>query len=644
MGAAAHRRAGHVTVDLKRRRDAELWIAWIRLGALGFALFQIFVIPDPYPAGYERLAWATTAALAAGTAAILLLLLRRELSERQLWWLGLGALAFDTAVVSAYALIFSFESGTPIRQLFIVAVVEAAVRFGLRGGIALPFVLAPVYAVYEHIRGDRVGEYQVDNVTFQVGIQLIAGLFVGSLVERLRAQTAVAEARAGEAERLRDELGRRIDLLEAASRCSRALGSSLDLDEAFSAFIRELRGLVPFDRLAIVLAESDTARVIATAGRGANEVFPPGTSAALTGTVLEDVMRGEVVVRADLRGDPQYSEEDELGRLDLRSEIAAPLIAGTRTIGMVAVSRAEPDAFSAEEVELTALLGRLVAVAVQNIRAYESERQTVEELRRLSALRADFVSLVSHELRSPMAAVIGAASTLQERWRELTAEQRGAFLALIADETSRLSALITDVLDTSRIEAGTFSYAFTDVELGELVRETVAAASIGQDEVTVTGAVRGSIPRVRGDRDRLRQVLTNLIDNAVKYSPAGAEVHVTAFSSGERVLVDVSDLGPGIPREQQRLIFEKFGRAHGQPEGKPGTGLGLFIARSIAEAHGGSLEVRSAPARGATFTLSLPTATFDPFADGQPSAAEFSPQDDADDAARVMHPRRETAA
>src|SRR5205823_3710925 len=129
--------------------------------------------------------------------------------------------------------------------------------------------------------------------------------------------------------------------------------------------------------------------------------------------------------------------------------------------------------------------GRLVATAVQNIRAYESERSTVEELRRLSALRADFVSLVSHELRSPMAAVIGAARTLQDRWRELSPDQRTSFLALIGDETSRLASLIGDVLDTSRIEAGTFSYTFSDVDLAELVRDTVASARVGQDEVEV---------------------------------------------------------------------------------------------------------------------------------------------------------------
>jgi signal transduction histidine kinase len=163
------------------------------------------------------------------------------------------------------------------------------------------------------------------------------------------------------------------------------------------------------------------------------------------------------------------------------------------------------------------------------------------------------------------------------------------------------------VLDTSRIEAGTFSYRFEDVDIAELVRDSVAGIALGQDEVEVDAEVREELPRIRGDRDRLRQVLTNLIDNAIKYSPAGERVVVRAYREDSKVCVDVSDRGPGVPLEQQRLIFEKFGRANapGSP-GKPGTGLGLFIARSIAEAHGGSVQVRSTPTQGATFTLSLP--------------------------------------
>ena len=204
-----------------------------------------------------------------------------------------------------------------------------------------------------------------------------------------------------------------------------------------------------------------------------------------------------------------------------------------------------------------------------------------------------------------MAAVIGSARTLQQRWRELKPDQRESFLALISDETTRLASLIGDVLDTSRIEAGTFSYSFADLDVAELVEESVASAAMGQDEVSLESAIKRPLPRIRGDRARLRQVVGNLLDNAVKYSAAGDAVEIAASALNGRVVVEVHDRGPGIPREQQRLIFEKFGRATGGTA-KPGTGLGLFIARSIAEAHGGTLEVQSLPGQGATFTLELP--------------------------------------
>jgi two-component system, OmpR family, sensor kinase len=125
--------------------------------------------------------------------------------------------------------------------------------------------------------------------------------------------------------------------------------------------------------------------------------------------------------------------------------------------------------------------------------------------------------------------------------------------------------------------------------------------------VAVVAKTPDPIPRVRADRERLRQVLMNLVENAVKYSRTGDEVEVRAWAENGRVLVSVRDRGPGIPREQHGLIFEKFGRTN-VGGGKPGTGLGLFISRSIAEAHGGTITVRSVPGQGATFTLELPPA------------------------------------
>jgi signal transduction histidine kinase len=124
--------------------------------------------------------------------------------------------------------------------------------------------------------------------------------------------------------------------------------------------------------------------------------------------------------------------------------------------------------------------------------------------------------------------------------------------------------------------------------------------------VPVVASVRGTLPPTRGDHARLRQVLGNLIENAVKYSPEGGEVRVSASAANGAVRIAVRDVGPGIPRDQQGRIFEKFGRADVEGGSKPGTGLGLFIARSIAEAHGGSLDVSSGADLGSTFTLTLP--------------------------------------
>jgi signal transduction histidine kinase len=599
-----------VTISVTRYRETERWIAWVRLGAVPFAVVEVGLLTNDYPRGYESWAWAATVTLAVAAVLFFLLSRRREF-ERAPRRIGLLALLLDGAVITAFAIVYQFEIGSPVRQLFYVLLVEAAVRYGIRGGALTPLALVPILSLVEWWREAKFNTvphgFQVDHVVFSWGLLTVTGLIVGWLVDRLRHETTRSQERVLEAERLRDELGRRADVLDAATRCARALSSSLELDAAFEAFIRELRGFVMFDRMAIVLEEAGAAQVMAVAGVGADVVFTRGSRQPVGETLLAEIVeKGQPVYREDM-ADARYAEEAEFVELGLRSRIVAPLMQGPRAIGMISLVRRDPNAFSRQELELVSLLGRLVASAVQNIRAYEAERQTVEELRRLSALRADFVSLVSHELRAPMASVIGSAQTLQQRWRELTPPQRESFLALIGSETERLAALVSDVLDTSRIEAGTFSYRFEDVDVAALVRDSVAGVALGQDEVEVQAEVTDGIPRVRGDRHRLQQVLTNLIDNAVKYSPAGQEVRVRAFREDSRVHVEVIDRGPGVPAEQQRLIFEKFGRATAPgSQGMPGTGLGLFIARSIAEAHGGSLDVFSTPAQGATFTLTLP--------------------------------------
>jgi signal transduction histidine kinase len=591
--------------DLERRWQLERWISIIRLVAVLWVLIEV-ALADYSSGGYEAAAWIVTGCLAIG-AILFFFAGRRGVSLKYQPAVSLAGLVFDTAVIWAYALVFTLETGAPtIRALLFFPVLEAALRYGLLGGLLLPVVQVPVLVAIEWLRSDHFGSgFRLEYVTVPFGLQLAVGAIVGWLVKALTQETAIARDRVAEAEMLRDQLGHRIDLLDAANRCARALGSSLDIEEAFRAFIRELRGVIPFDRTAIILVDDGAARVIAAAGAAAETVFPPGSRRPVLGSLLHEVTtRGRVVYRKDMT-DTKYPEEADFVALGLRCRLAAPLFVGPRSVGMISLVRVEPRSFAPDEVEFVSLLGRFLGSTVQNIRAYESERATVEELRRLSALRADFVSLVSHELRSPLAAVIGSAKTLHERWRELTPEQRESFLGLIDHETNRLAELVSDVLDTSRIESGHFTYSFADVDLGELVQESAAAAESGQDEVRIRSHVHRPLPLVRGDRDRLRQVLTNLLDNAVKYSPAGEEVEVEALADDGRISVEVRDRGPGVAPEHQALIFEKFGRVSGE-HAKPGTGLGLFIARSIAQAHGGSLEVHSRPGRGAAFTLELP--------------------------------------
>ena len=548
-------------------------LCFVRFALVPVALIKILIDRDEFPTpGYEQAAW-TVLAVFAGLALVLLVLSYRW--RGRLRYLAALGVITDFAVTSALMFVFAWEPAQPLRALPYLVILEAALFFRLTGGLIAATATLPVLLVLEYWRHDEFGfPVRYDALVLRVVVGLALGLVVGRLVDMERGQAHDAEERAAEAERLRDELSRRVDVLEATSRAARALGSSLDLDRAFAAFVCELRSLLPFDRAAILLAEGGGARVMATAGIGAEDYLEPGTAITVPGSILDAVIaEGHTIYREDI-AEKRYPEEAGLLALGVRARVLAPLQLGTRSIGALAISRSEPASFREEELGLVTLLGRLVATAVQNLRTYEAERATVDELRRLSALRADFVSLVSHELRSPMAAVIGSAQTLQARWRELRPEQREAFLAVIADETTRLAALVGDVLDTSRIEAGTFGY------------------------------------RVRGDAERLRQLVDNLISNAIKYSDSGGEVRIEAGADDGHVIVHVRDAGPGIRVEHQAQIFEKFGRVAGSA--KPGTGLGLFLSRSFAEAHGGSLDVESTPGEGAVFTLRLPADSATP--------------------------------
>ncbi len=247
-----------------------------------------------------------------------------------------------------------------------------------------------------------------------------------------------------------------------------------------------------------------------------------------------------------------------------------------------------------------------MAVRSPNGAVYAFRDLTIE--RRLDEAKSDFVASISHELRTPMTAVLGAAQTLLRDDIELTPERRRQLLEMIGSQGRRLSQITEDVLLASRLDRGDLRVDREQVDLAELVRLAVETMREQLPEsVRLTTAPDGAATAV-GDPDRIEQVLVNLIDNAAKYSPRGGEVRVSTMPSEGGVRVEVQDEGVGIPLAEQESVFEKFYRAATGSSVPAGTGLGLYICRELVRRMGGTIGVRSKPGSGSTFFFELPSA------------------------------------
>jgi two-component system phosphate regulon sensor histidine kinase PhoR len=227
--------------------------------------------------------------------------------------------------------------------------------------------------------------------------------------------------------------------------------------------------------------------------------------------------------------------------------------------------------------------------------------------RQLERLRSEFVATASHELRTPLAAVYGAIRSLRRTDIEMPGEQRELFLAMIESETERLRILVDQLLIAGRLDAGAVEVFIRTFDVAEILEEIVHTARMtAPPSTTFHIAVAGRI-EIAADRDLLRQVIGNLVENAVKYSPNGGIVGLAAREDAHGVTISVTDQGVGIPPELHGRIFEKFFRVDpGQRSGVGGTGLGLYIAAELAQQMGARLTVESAPGAGSTFTISFP--------------------------------------
>jgi signal transduction histidine kinase len=236
--------------------------------------------------------------------------------------------------------------------------------------------------------------------------------------------------------------------------------------------------------------------------------------------------------------------------------------------------------------------------------------RTLSKEMALAKLKSDFVSNVSHELRTPLSLIRLYAETL-ELGRIQTQEKIEEYYRIIRKESERLSALINNILDFSRIEAGRKEYEFRDTDIAELVRNTLDAYrdQIEQQGFAFEQHIDSSLPPLHVDREAIARSLVNLVNNALKYSGEQKFLGVKLYRSNGSVKLEVIDRGIGIARSEQSKIFEKFYRA-GDPlvHNTKGSGLGLSLVRHIAHAHGGEVKVESAPGKGSKFTLLLPLA------------------------------------
>jgi len=230
--------------------------------------------------------------------------------------------------------------------------------------------------------------------------------------------------------------------------------------------------------------------------------------------------------------------------------------------------------------------------------------------RALEEAKSEFVATVSHELRTPMAGIYGAAQTLLREDIELDPGDRRTLLEIIATQAVRLSQITEEVLIASRLDRDELPIARERVDVGPVAAETVEHMRSRVSDASMVGLdVEPGLPPASADGDRLQQVLMNLLDNAVKYSPNGGRVVVTVSAPAGRVRIAVKDSGVGIPSAEQQRIFEKFYRLDTQlTRAGGGTGLGLYITRELVRRMGGTISVESEPGRGSTFTVDLQRA------------------------------------
>jgi signal transduction histidine kinase len=354
------------------------------------------------------------------------------------------------------------------------------------------------------------------------------------------------------------------------------------IDPAKVRWATELRKRAPID----VTAETGSARVLRT---GRSEFYPAITDEMLVAAAKDE--RGLELMRS----------------IGFSSAMVVPLLAGGRAIGVITFVAAESGRrYTRADLSMAEELASRAALAIENSRLFTESQKAV-------ALRDDFISAASHELRTPVTSLKVFTEVLQRQARKRGDDQSERYLTRMNSQIDKLAMLIGDLLDVSKFEAGKLSFRREPVDLNAMAVEVIDSIQATAEQHRI--ALEGRIDRaLYGDKDRLGQVLTNLLTNAIKYSPDSDRVIVRLSEDRLSAAIEVEDFGIGIDSEHQSRIFERFYRAASPDETTfPGLGIGLYLSSQIVQRHGGAIGVESVRNQGSIFRFTVPF--------GEPDAA-----------------------
>jgi PAS domain S-box-containing protein len=389
-------------------------------------------------------------------------------------------------------------------------------------------------------------------------------------------------------------LHRQIAALEALHDVSQGI-LTLNLPECLQRIVDTTSTLFHAPTVAVVLRHDD--RIQVAASRVAEAIDTARVNLP-TSPALAVIRLGQPLFVADLATKP------DMAPLDPRSRclIATPLIAESSVIGALLIESPEAHAFSMLNHRKALILATQAAIGIRNAQTYREAQEAIR-------VRDTFLSIASHELKTPLTTILGNAQMLQRRnARENTLNPRDKrTLDVIAAQASRLNRMVAALLDISRIETGQLSIERTPLDLCMLAQHVVSDLQPMFDQHQIELIVPDEALIVEGDELRLEQVLQNLLQNAVKYSPQGGVVQLQVEQQGQQVCVVVSDQGIGIPEQAMPRLFRRFFRADNvQAQHISGMGVGLFVVKEIVDLHGGKINVASREGVGSTFTVCLP--------------------------------------